>query len=347
MSYLVENLTTKAGTEGPQIVLSWDLPSSHFDIFEIYRKLGNYPEFAGDGLLVFSGRTNFFSDRLIRSQKIYYYTVFTKDTLGEYHFDMTTQQKSFSYSTGHAREVLWDILVSSQTLFDSKHESALTETTSPIDGELFNFGEQTIDRGQLWRFVKLLSLEFDLIVELINFLTCHWDVDKTDIDFLPLFSDMLGIDAEFALQPKQRRHRIKNIVNVYKYKGTKLAYVRIAEATVGHSIIVHETSRNVFMVGDVLPDLSDPIVAFLRYTPYDIQKILGGTGWSGSVYGHDKFIVFVDKGESILYKSSIQRLQKAATPQFTPIGTEASYVLWTKRTEYLNKPISQNSTAAV
>jgi hypothetical protein len=348
MSLLVRNPIAEAGAEGPQILVRWDLPTSTgFDRFEVYRKRGSYPAKPGDGLLVFSGRSTYFSDTLLASNVIYYYTIFTVDTSGVYYWDDTTRQKSLSYRTGRSFDVLWDSITSSQTFFDYANRRYLSESTDVVTGAKFNMGGTEVGLGQLERFIKLIGLELDLAWALIDHLSQLWDVDKCDIDFLGYFAELVGLTPEYALQHDQRRSRVKNVVNVYKYKGTRRSYIRIASNTVSHDIHVQDTTRNVFMVGDIIPSLSDPLVAFLRYTPWDIQKVIGSTGWGTGTYGHDKIIVFVDKGDNPFYKRDLSILVNNVTPQFTPLGIYKTFVIWTDREIAVSGPKVQNTTLTV
>ena len=346
---LVTNPTAMAGREGPQIVLNWVLPVDSYDTFEVYRKLGRFPEFPGDGKLVFRGRNNRFSDLSVAPQNIYYYTIFTKDSIGEYHWDNTTRQKSLAYSTGRSIEYFYKKLIDSVTNFDSENPIILEPVEDPQTGQIINLNATTDAYSQLWRFVKLISLELDNVLALIDFIPKLWNIDTTDIDFFPHFAYMLGLEPNYTISALSRRAEVKNLVNVYKYKGTKQSYIRMARSTlgVGHDVLIQETSRNVFIVGDILPDLTDPLVLFHYQMPYDTGKYLGSSGWGVGWYGHDKFVAFVKKGNKILANSTMRKLQEKTTPQFVPANIEGHFVILKKYTAYPKKPIASYITTVI
>ncbi len=69
-----------------------------------------------------------------------------------------------------------------------------------LTGEWVNLSENnTVLKGQLQRFLKLISFVLDEVKGAIDAFPVILNVDKTDADYLPLIAALVGIDFNYDI----------------------------------------------------------------------------------------------------------------------------------------------------
>jgi phage tail-like protein len=126
-----------------------------------------------------------------------------------------------------------------------------TGSYTEYTGEWVNIGENgTTLKGQLQRFLKLISFSLDEVKGLIDAFPVILNVDKTDADYLPLIAALVGIDFNYDIPIPRQREEIKRAVEVYKAKGTIPAIKTFGRAISGLSVAIQEWPKNILMSND-------------------------------------------------------------------------------------------------
>jgi len=219
--YLVRNLTVEATVEGPQILISFTNPTiSNFLKVHIVRKLRSYPLSPTDGVKVYEGTGNVFSDRNIVGGQCYYYTVFVELDDGSIYYDVNFSTGfAISFSTGNMPDYAYESTVRHYKISDSKTPSRILEEVQTDKGDYVNINEET-DKHQLQRYFKTTKVEFDRIKSLIEYSPTLLDIDNCPEYILPYISQFLGVDFNADIPIEARRAELKNIIGIYKTKGT-------------------------------------------------------------------------------------------------------------------------------
>lgn len=88
-------------------------------------------------------------------------------------------------------------------------------------------------KGQLQRFLKLVSFTLDGVKAYAENQKDMIDVDRTDADFLPYLAALVGTELSFEIPISKQRELIKRAVAIYRTKGTLPAIRRFFRNILG------------------------------------------------------------------------------------------------------------------
>ncbi len=121
-----------------------------------------------------------------------------------------------------------------------------------LSGEWVNLGEDgTLQKGQLQRFLKLVSFALDEVKGMIDAFPVMLNVDKTDADYLPLLAVLVGIDFSYDIPIPRQREEIKRAVEIYKTKGSIPGIKRFCRNIIGFDPQIAEWPPRILMSNDV------------------------------------------------------------------------------------------------
>jgi phage tail-like protein len=165
-----------------------------------------------------------------------------------------------------------------------------------VTGEWVNLEENGADpKGQLQRFLKLLSFTLDEVKGKIDAFPVLLNVDKTDADILPLLASLLGVDFSYDLSIPHQREEIKHAVNVYKRKGTVQSIRQFCRSVFGFNPEISEWAKRIVMFNNpnhLLPQITTPGAMDEGGLANDPAYYLLDFSNSGD-YRFDKFPLFV------------------------------------------------------
>jgi phage tail-like protein len=181
-----------------------------------------------------------------------------------------------------------------------------------VAGEWVNLGEDgTVLKGQLHRFLKLISFALDEVRGLIDAFPVILNVDKTDADYLPLIAALVGIDFNYDIPIPHQREEIKRAVEVYKAKGTIPGIKRFCRNIMGIDPEISEWPKQILLSND-----SDRLSAVaadhraMNYTGLPGDQAAYSLDFSESGdYRFDKFGIYFFLAEYAgIQKSAIQKI---------------------------------------
>ncbi|MBI5788779.1 MAG: hypothetical protein HZA78_08005 [Candidatus Schekmanbacteria bacterium] len=114
--------------------------------------------------------------------------------------------------------------------------------------EWVNLGEDgTAAKGQLQRFLKLVSFGLDEVKGLIDAFPIMLNVDKADADYLPMLAELVGLDFSYDIPIPRQREEIKRAVEIYKTKGSIPAIMRFCRNIIGFDPQIVEWPPRILM----------------------------------------------------------------------------------------------------
>lgn len=305
---LVRNAAIRRGMEGPQLIVTWEVPSNLVGVEKlvVVRKKYEFPVVitAPGQKTVWEGAPadGYVTDTApdIEACACYYYTIFTKMVSGLELYEPVTQVSDFAIETGFFAKKLFELLPDAYVVSDKKLEEAetsklaLTRSFDSATKEFFNLLEDgTIERGQLQRFLRVVAIELDIVKGLIDCLPYAYDVDEACCKFLQPMAALIGLQLNTEFGCIAQRNEIKSQVAILKVKGTKTAVearARIIASPLG-GVHIKEWCGNVLVTNRLdRTTLKIPNPGFA--TSYGLAAdttdyVIGGT------VGLNKFTVFV------------------------------------------------------
>lgn len=205
----------------------------------------------------------------------------------------------------------------------------LTEQNDAF-GEHYNIHETGEEKFQLQRFLKLVSLEFDLIEGLANNIPNMIDVDKCDSDLLPYIAGLIGWEVNLDLPIPARRREIKNAVPFYKKKGTRVGIQTAIAAISGRTPIVEDMRYRVLMTNTIntrTADTDTPFKWLLKGLPGDpnfYTPVLNNIG----IHNLNAYCIFIElplpEPLTVVKIAKIERLMRL----YNPVNTIAYIILF-------------------
>lgn len=265
----VTNAKIRRGFEGPQLVLSWTNPGT-FDLIKIRRGVLEFPQNLTDGVEVYSGIDEIFSDVNVINLVTYYYTIFTI-IAGTPYFSTKTQIYEFPIDNQAAPLELYKLLPEFYREEDLKQRKRSLETGFDDESGWLNYWEdQFVEHGPLRRFLKLFGLEFGNIRGMIESFELFYDVLNVRLDFLPLLASYVGLTLIPNESQQRQRFLILNAIYLYRIRGTLEDMALFAGNIVGekplikeyrNNIVYHNVLNSTFLEGAVPPGSGfDPVV---------------------------------------------------------------------------------------
>jgi len=226
-----------------------------FKIYErgavrIRRQEFDFPQAPSEGTEVFAGDTESFSDIVVSSQQVQYYTVFTD--IASQLFDTSTQGHEMVADNQGTPGLLFSRVPAVYQQKDRQQGLLrLRPEVAELDGEQFNWLDDQSERGQLERFLKLFALENGVIQELIAYYRQFYNVCEVDLDHLPFLADQYGWRFIGNTSNARQRFLVKNAIFLYRIRGTQDGIIVFVEMIFGVTPIVTESRNNVLFSNTV------------------------------------------------------------------------------------------------
>ena len=220
--FYIRNLTVNATSEGPQILVKFNQPiTSDFKKIYIVRKIRSYPLNLTDGVKVYEGTNNVYADRDVKGGQCYYYSIFTEVNDGTIYFDQAyCSGFAIAFETGFFPEYIYEQTTSNYQVKDATTSKKVLIEEQTDEGDYVNINETGESKFQLQRFFKATKLELDRIKSLIDYSPTLLDIDNCPEYALPYISHLLGVIFNADVPIEARRAELKNIIGIYKTKGT-------------------------------------------------------------------------------------------------------------------------------
>ena len=207
--------------------------------------------------------------------------------------------------------------------------AAVGPPPSLLTGEWVNLGEDgTLAKGQLQRFLKLVSFALDEVKGLIDAFPVMLNVDKTDADYLPLIAALVGIDFNYDIPIPRQREEIKRAVEVYKTKGTIPGIKRFCRNILGINSNICEWAARILMS-------NDPKRVSARITTPGAMDNTGLAGDQAAYsldfsqtgdYRFDKFGIYLFLNECAgIHKPSAEKVLRLLSKNI-PVSTEGKVI---------------------
>lgn len=332
------------------VQITWENPtSSEFDRVAVYRKRNDFvhSEFDPYGTLIYEGklteiydyslsnkasisyeeameqaigvynpRTNKFEQKVndpLQGDTLYYYTVFTVDKNGVYHFSNTTCDTSrVNKDNGILDRMYAEYLPALYRIEDEKY--------------------------QLQRFLKVSAMIYDFIYSSTDYMKYAKDLDNCEPYQLELLAEEIGWDLDKSLSIPSQRQTLKTAINVYRNAGTKKGLDMLVKTNSGFpnsSGIMETMSLNVQTVyfgyteEDLVRNEYEATPNFDTLDPELIGQLDDPLKYvwdfsSSARQGSDRFIAYVRKTTQITPEQEqimVDRLTKLLN-RFSPSGTQ-------------------------
>jgi phage tail-like protein len=235
-----------------------------------------------------------------------------------------TRDEGWAELTNIIYQIRIQDMVGNELVYQGSFYTTGSYTDIEYTGEWINLGEDgTVLKGQLRRFLKLISFSLDEAKGLIDAFPVILNVDKTDADYLPLIAVLVGIDFNYDIPIPRQREEIKRAVEVYKAKGTIPGIKTFGRTISGLSVDIQEWPKNILMSNDtsrLSAQASIPEVIDKTGLPGD-QCIYSLDFSDSGDYRFDKFGIYfylTEKGG--LLKSGAEKLKRLLA-KYIPAST--------------------------
>jgi hypothetical protein len=206
---------------GNRIDLSWvNLDPEQYPGVCVVRRESTYPSSPEDGEHVYSGELTFATDRNLKGETVYYYSLFPyrgdppqyKESNGQYRaaamtsapYDMAGQMYALLPRIYH------------------RYDTTLPTTTP------HGMAEADRQRGQLRRFLDLPGGQLDQLYSYARAMLDLYDIDKVDGRLLPLLARWIGWETNHRLGFDTQRNEIRNAPAIYQ----RIGIIPTVEATI-------------------------------------------------------------------------------------------------------------------
>ena len=209
-----------------KILLSWTTPTGAWDYLRLVRNPIGFPIAADDGDILFedasaTSRTSYFDEGQtpsnigLKESVAYYYSLFVRET---------------TYSTWQVAGLAIGISVKDFNTATNMYNYLPIILTSQIPHD--TSVEQ--DNDVLKRFLNLFALNHDLYKTQAENVLNLYDVSNLNGSLIPVFMKQFGVNYEPELGMRQSRILLRNIMTLYKNKGSKLGIEEYVKAYAGY-----------------------------------------------------------------------------------------------------------------
>jgi hypothetical protein len=214
-----------------EINLSWTAPIGLWSAFRLVRNSYGFPVDADDGDVLnestFTTRPINYSDTQLIEGRTYYYSIFVQETAslnwiragnvyGISVKDFDSYKKMYTY------------------LPEIMRAGDVYELTSDKENE------------DLQDFLKLLAFEYDLEKTLATNIMYSSDTTFVDGRYIPQIMKQFGLKFEPEIGLKQSRILLRNVLKIYKNKGSKDGLTTYLKAYTGYDTTI-TVGRNIFL----------------------------------------------------------------------------------------------------
>jgi hypothetical protein len=214
-----------------KIELSWTAPRGEWSLFRLVRNTYGFPVDPDDGDVLNESnsltRPIFYSDTELIEGRTYYYSIFVQETsslvwvragnvYGISVKNFNSYKKMYTYMPEMMRSV------------------ELYELTSDKENK------------DLQDFLKLLAFEYDLEKTLATNIMYAYDTTFVDGRYIPQMMKQFGLKFEPEIGLKQSRILLRNVLKIYKNKGSKDGLTTYLKAYTGYDTTV-TVGKNLFL----------------------------------------------------------------------------------------------------
>lgn len=214
-----------------EIELSWTAPRGLWSAFRLVRNSYGFPVDADDGDILnestFETRPINYSDTELIEGRTYYYSIFVQETSS---LDWIRAGNVYGVSVKN---------------FDSYKKMY---TYLPEIMRAGNAYELTSDKENedLQDFLKLLAFEYDLEKTLITNIMYSSDTTFVDGRYIPQIMKQFGLKFEPEIGLKQSRILLRNVLKIYKNKGSRDGLTTYLKAYTGYDTTI-TVGKNMFL----------------------------------------------------------------------------------------------------
>lgn len=212
------------------IQLTWLTPTGSWSYIRLVRNAYGYPVTADDGDLLFeqanAGSSIIYFDRGqspanagLKQGKIYYYTLFVKETVHN------TWQNA-----GVAEGIAVKDYGTTKNMYDYLPD--VLKSNIPYDTTL------EVTNDFLYRFLKLFSFQLDTYKTQAENVANRYDITNVDGTLIPVIMEQFGLTYEPYIGLKQSRIFLRNIAHLYQTKGTLAGLKDFIKAYAGYDNII-------------------------------------------------------------------------------------------------------------
>ena len=209
-----------------KILLTWTTPTGAWDYLRLVRNPIGFPVAADDGDILFedanaTSRTSYFDEGQtpsnigLKAGVAYYYTIFVRET---------------TYSTWQVAGLAIGVSVKDFNTTNNMYNYLPIILTSQVPHD--TSVEQ--DNDVLKRFLQLFGLNHDLYKTQAENVLNLYDVSSLNGSLVPVFMKQFGIKYEPELGLRQSRILLRNIITLYKNKGSKIGIEEYVKAYAGY-----------------------------------------------------------------------------------------------------------------
>ncbi len=221
----VKNLKAVPNPRGHRIDLTWELPENDPGItgLRILRRERTFPADENDGVVVYSKSdlVTHFSDTDLKAGTVYYYTVFTRDSTGEYHADRHARAAALATADYAGADRLYQLLPAIYHRFDTD--------------------------GSLQRFLQIFGPELDWIRSFISATRDLHDLDRVESNLLPLLAQWIGWESSPELDVDARRNEVRYAPHFYRTIGMAPNLQALVKRLTNWQPKIKEFYQNVFL----------------------------------------------------------------------------------------------------
>lgn len=209
-----------------KILLNWTTPSGAWDYLRLVRNPIGFPVAADDGDILFedanaTSRTSYFDEGQtpnnigLKESVAYYYTLFVRETTYSTWkiAGLAIGVSVKNFNTGNNMYNYLPIILTSQVPYDTSVEQ---------------------DNDVIKRFLNLFALNHDLYKTQAENVLNLYDVSNLNGALVPVFMKQFGLKYEPELGLRQSRILLRNIMTLYKNKGSKLGIEEYVKAYAGY-----------------------------------------------------------------------------------------------------------------
>ena len=209
-----------------KLLLTWTTPTGAWDYLRLVRNPIGFPVTADDGDILFEdanaiSRTSYFDEGQtpdnigLKEGVAYYYTIFVRET---------------TYSTWQVAGLAIGVSVKDFNTLINMYNYLPTILTSQVPHD--TSVEQ--DNDVLKRFLNLFALNHDLYKTQAENILNLYDVSSLNGSLVPVFMKQFGVKYEPELGLRESRILLRNIMTLYKNKGSKLGLEEYVKAYAGY-----------------------------------------------------------------------------------------------------------------
>ena len=226
-----------------KITLTWTKPNGAWTTFRLVRNSYGFPVDADDGDILNESEKGpspiTYPDVNLVEGRTYYYSIFVKNE--ELLWVRAGNVYGISVKNFNSYEKMY-------TYLPAMMRTLMTENALASDRSATRTYELTTDRENkdLQDFLKLLAFEYDLEKTLATNVMYSYDTTFVDGRYIPQMMKQFGVKFEPEIGLKQSRILLRNIIKIYKNKGSKDGLTTYLKAYTGYDTTV-TVGKNIFL----------------------------------------------------------------------------------------------------